>query len=180
MRPIPGLPVSNSIPLMTAKALSQSTNFNSSKKRDLSHASFATALNNQFTGNLDYKRSIESAVRAEKFSAREAARAREWSADQARILREWQAEMSNTAYSRAVADLKRVGINPYAIGLFNQLSTPSGASGQSFMAQAFTGNTFNSGSAGFHEVSQLVQTLFKEYMSYMRTALNAASSMIRF
>ena len=152
---------------MTAKKVSDSSK--------LSNASFWTALNNQFTGNLDYQRSLESAIRAEKNSAREAAKAREWSAEQARILREWQTEMSNTAYSRAVADLKSVGINPYAIGLFKQMSTPAGTAGQSFAAQSFTGNTYNTGSTGFHELSQMIQTLFEEYMSTIRSAMSLSA-----
>lgn len=164
-------PLKENIQQMTAKKASDSS-------KDLSNASFWTALNNQFTGNLDYQRSLESAIRAERNSALEAARAREWSAEQAKILRDWQTEMSNTAYSRAVRDLKSAGINPYAIGLFNQLSTPSGSAGQSFSAQSFAGNTYNTGSTGFRVLSELIQTLFKEYMANQRSAMNAISSII--
>ena len=84
-------------------------------------ASLWQSLGNILTGNLDYARSIESAMRAERVSAREAEKTRRW-----------QEQMSNTAYSRAVADLKRNGINPYAIGYFSPASTPAGATGSAY------------------------------------------------
>lgn len=84
-------------------------------------ASLWQSLGNILTGNLDYGRSIESAMRAERVSAREAEKNRRW-----------QEQMSNSAYSRAIADLKRNGINPYAIGYFSPASTPAGATGSAY------------------------------------------------
>lgn len=139
---------------------------------DLSKTDFFTALNNQFTGDLDYRRSIESAMRAEEVSAREASKAREWSANEAKVLRDWQEYMSNTAYSRAVADLKSVGINPYAIGLFKAASTPSGAYGSSFAGSSDTGNNYHTGSTGFGAVFDIVETLLKEVFSTYRNNAN--------
>lgn len=98
---------------------------------------------NTFTGNLDFARSVALAERAEKVSAYEAHKARDFSSREAQKQREWEEMMSNTAYSRAVKDLKSVGINPYAIGSFNAASTPSGAYGQSSQGQGYSGSMRN-------------------------------------
>lgn len=111
-----------------------------SYKADPSHANVGDTFGNMFTGNLDFAREVALAERAEAVSAYEAQKARDFSSREAQKQREWEEMMSNTAYSRAVKDLKSVGINPYAIGSFNAASTPSGAYGQSSQGQGYKGS----------------------------------------
>lgn len=73
-----------------------------------------------------------------QFNAEQAETQREWEAEQAKINREWQENMSNTAYQRAVKDMKEAGLNPalmYQSGI-QGASTPSGATGRGSQATA--------------------------------------------
>lgn len=65
-----------------------------------------------------------------KFNAEQAELSRLFNAEEAQKTRDWQAQMSNSAYSRAISDLKSAGLNPYALlSGMSAASTPSGATG---------------------------------------------------
>lgn len=147
--------------------------------RSLDNAGLLDSLDNSFTGNLDYKRSVGLAERAEATSAREAQKARDFSAseaekarqhssNEARILREWQQMMSDTAYSRAIADLRKNGINPYAIGSFNAASTPSGGQGSAYMGSSFAGSGYT---ASAPHAGNLLRSIENVANSAFRTLL---------
>lgn len=92
----------------------------------------APYIDNAFTGNLDYQRQLESQQIAQNFTAEQLAKQRDFNALEAQKLRDWQTEMSNSAYSRAIADLKKNGINPYmSISGMAPASTPTGAAATS-------------------------------------------------
>lgn len=71
-----------------------------------------------------------------QFNAEQAALQRQWAHDEAIHERNFQIQMSNTAYGRAIEDMKRSGLNPMLAYTQGGASTPGGAnpSGQAATA----------------------------------------------
>lgn len=99
---------------------------------------------------------------ASQSSAREAMK---FSADQAQLDRDWQERMSNTAYQRAVADMKAAGINPALAYSQGGATTPGGA--------AATGSTASMAQANVD--NDTVRAILSEYMQN-QTAAQVASA----
>lgn len=98
------------------------------------------AVDNALTGDRDYGRSLETLGIQNAFTASEAEKARSFASEEAQKNRAWQEQMSNSAYSRAAADLERIGINPYAMmSGFSAASTPAGSTAGSTAGRSGAG-----------------------------------------
>lgn len=73
----------------------------------------------------------EAALQQQEAAQASAEKAMKFSHDEALLQRDWQEKMSNTAYQRAMKDMRAAGLNPvlmFSKG-FSSASTPSGAAG---------------------------------------------------
>ena len=84
-------------------------------------------------GKKEKESAVAQAEYANAFTAEQARLARQFNSAEAQKQRDYETEMSNTAYQRAMADMKLAGLNPalmYSRGGM-EASTPSGASASS-------------------------------------------------
>lgn len=95
---------------------------------------------------------------AQAWNAQEAQKARDFSAAEAEKNRRFETQMSNTAYQRAVADLKAAGLNPYLAYQQGGASTPSGNVGSAVSA---SGNYSRSGSSELGTVATTALAMAK-------------------
>lgn len=76
------------------------------------------------------------AAKERAWSAEEALKAREHASEEARLAREHELYMSNTAYSRAVSDMKKAGINPATLGGSSSAGMRPASGGSATMPQS--------------------------------------------
>ncbi|UPW41196.1 DNA pilot protein [Sigmofec virus UA08Rod_5092] len=102
-----------------------------------------------------------------------------FNASEAQKSRDWQTEMSNTAYQRAVSDMKAAGLNPVLAYSNGGASTPSGSTASSGSGHSSGGQRAPSSDGGASSaamVAKIVAGLVSGGASIAASGLSAAIS----
>lgn len=118
----------------------------------------AFKANKWYEDLLEDQRQFESdeAALNRLFQQTSAEKAMKFEADQAQNQMDFQREMSNTAYQRAVEDLRKAGLNPI-LAYSNSASSPSGASGSGYAAG---GSKANAGGVSIPRSAHIESDIF--------------------
>lgn len=130
---------------------------------------FADWFNAENIAREDWERNEQSADLALQRNLYQQEQANKFSAGEAEKQRAFEKEMSDTAYQRAVSDMKKAGINPILAFSQGGASTPQGVSASSTNPDAPQGNS----GRGFHADTGGLISLIASIAGGMLNAKNA-------
>lgn len=136
-----------------------------SGKLDMENSAYASAADRQFNYMMAQYTNAFNAAEAEKSWHR--------SEQSAKNQRDFEERMSNTQYERAVAQLRKLGINPYMVLQGLNGNVPQGSAGSS---QAAGGASAYSSSKYSSVAARGSQELIRGLISLAGTAIGAATS----
>lgn len=101
----------------------------------------AKYVDDQLAGSNWFERALDPSAVEMRFNSAQAEAQRQFTSAEAQKNRDWQERMSNTAYQRAVQDMKSAGLNPYLAYSQGGASTPSGSTAGGYSASVSGGAT---------------------------------------
>lgn len=160
--------ISHPLPIFLQRSVGQSKGtergglfgfYDAVNARNISYEDF---MRSEFSAQKAYERDLDMFNKVSAFNASEAQK-----------VRDFEERMSNTAYQRAISDMKAAGINPILAVSNGGASTPSGSVAQASGSRS-SGNTYRSNSS--YKPGQLTSILLSAVLGAAQVASGLYSS----
>lgn len=124
----------------------------------------------------NYYRTLALMEKQEEFQRVANASAMDFNAEQAKIAREFSRELSDTAWQRAVSDMKKAGLNPALAYSQGPASTPGAASASGVSSSGASGSLSDTGYQYYNNLHDMFTTLINSATSIMKSFINGENA----